>query len=944
MPTLSRKEIRNRAHAFVKEWHGETREHAEAKSFWEAFFNIFGVTRRRVASFEEPVKKAGGGQGFIDLLWKGKLLIEHKSTGKDLDKAYNQALGYFPGLKDEELPRYVLVSDFAHFALHDLDDRSNYTFALEQLPDQVHLFDFVAGYEDDDRLKQAEIELNVQAGEKLGSLHDALRDSGYQGHELEIFLVRILFCLFAEDTGIFSRHQFVSYLLQRTSEDGADTDMHLGKLFQVFDTPESQRNKHLSEELNAFPYVNGHLFRERLDLPSFSAAMRDLLIDCAWFDWGSISPAIFGSLFQGVMDKKERRALGAHYTSETNILRLIGPLFLDALQADFKRIKNLRRGKQKQLIDFQQRLSKLCFFDPACGCGNFLIVTYREIRRLELQVLREQHGDSVESHLDLGIEPLISLVHFHGIEIDEWPARIAEVAMWLTQHQMNREFARQFGREPDLLPLKTAAHIVQGNALALDWESVVSAKRVDYVLGNPPFVGKKEQSANQKKDMTDIFSGIKKIGVLDYVTAWYVKTARFIQNTKMKAAFVSTNSITQGEQVAPLWKVLLNMQIQIDFAHRTFAWQSEARSKAAVHVVIIGFSVTAEQSHKRLFDYSDIKGDPEETTAENINPYLVDAPNTIVESITSPLCHVDRMIKGSEATDSGHLILTDAEKSELLRSYPDAESLIRPFISGGDFIKGNQRWCLWLDGVSPESIKKIPPIIERIKDVKEFRLKSSKARTVEWANYPTLFSENRQPDTSYLVVPKVSSERREYIPIGYMSADVIVNNTISMVPNASFYSFGILSSKLHMIWMRTTAGRLESRYQYSIKLVYNNYPWPDSETCAGNWKKAKQTVESAAETVLKVRAKYQGGADDESLLDSVDRYISLAGRFVSGEGNTLADLYDPLTMPADLRKAHQKLDAAVERCYRKEKFKTDAERLSFLFARYQVLSKTERHI
>ncbi|SEH07461.1 DNA methyltransferase [Candidatus Venteria ishoeyi] len=943
MPTLSRKEIRNRAHAFVKEWHGETREHAEAKSFWEAFFNIFGVTRRRVASFEEPVKKAGGGQGFIDLLWKGKLLIEHKSTGKDLDKAYDQALGYFPGLKDEELPRYVLVSDFAHFALHDLDDRSNYTFALEQLPDQVHLFDFVAGYEDDDRLKQAEIELNIQAGEKLGSLHDALRDSGYQGHELEIFLVRILFCLFAEDTGIFSRHQFVSYLLQRTSEDGADTDMHLGKLFQVFDTPESQRNKHLSEELNAFPYVNGHLFRERLDLPSFSAAMRDLLIDCAWFDWGSISPAIFGSLFQGVMDKKERRALGAHYTSETNILRLIGPLFLDALQADFKRIKNLRRGKQKQLIDFQQRLSKLCFFDPACGCGNFLIVTYREIRRLELQVLREQHGDSVESHLDLGIEPLISLVHFHGIEIDEWPARIAEVAMWLTQHQMNREFARQFGREPDLLPLKTAAHIVQSNALALDWESVVSAKRVDYVLGNPPFVGKNFRTTEQSQDMAEVFSGVKNYKSLDYVTCWFFKATQFIQNSPVQVAFVSSNSITQGEQVAPLWQTLLDRGIQINFAHRTFAWLSEARGKAAVHVVIVGFSVAENKSAKRLFDYPDIKGEPEEVVTGNINPYLVDAPDVIISNRSKPLCDVSPMVYGNKPVDGGNLFLSPEEKKVLLDKQPQAEKWIKPVLGAQEFINGKERWCLWLVGISPKELRAMPEILKRVEAVKQMRLNSIDAGARKLADRPTEFRDTRLPET-YILVPSVSSERREYVPMGFFDSNTVSTNLNLMIPNAGLYEFGILESKLHMTWMRTVAGRLKSDYRYSAKLVYNNYPWPDSETCAGNWKKAKQTVESAAETVLKVRAKYQGGVDDESLLDSVDRYISLAGRFVSGEGNTLADLYDPLTMPADLRKAHQKLDAAVERCYRKEKFKTDAERLSFLFARYQVLSKTERHI
>ncbi|MBO0614146.1 class I SAM-dependent DNA methyltransferase [Thiothrix fructosivorans] len=490
---LHHNEIRNRSHAFVQKWRAESREEAEAKSFWDAFFSVFGIERKDVAVFEWSVAKLDARHGFIDLFWKGVLLVEHKSRGKSLDKAESQAFEYYLGLPEKEKPNFVLLSDFATFRLYDLRRKQEYSFAIEALPEHIHLFDFMSGLQHYGDVA-AETTLNIQAAELLGSLHDALADSGYSGHELEIFLVRILFCLFAEDTGIFPHHLFINYLLNFTVEDGSDTEMHLSKLFQVMDTPFNKRSKNLTAELNEFPYVNGHLFRERLDMPSFDAAMRDVLLDGAHFDWSSISPAIFGSLFQSIMDKDARRNLGAHYTSETHILRLIKPLFLDALWAEFRAIQQGgNRDKRKKLAAFQQRLTALQFFDPACGCGNFLIITYRELRRLELAVLRAQHGDKLDTThlgLDITVEPTIKLEHFHGIEIEEWPARIAEVAMWLTQHQMNREFARQFGREPDLLPLKTAAHITIGNSLHLDWNSVVARDSLSHIIGNPPFIGK----------------------------------------------------------------------------------------------------------------------------------------------------------------------------------------------------------------------------------------------------------------------------------------------------------------------------------------------------------------------------------------------------------------------------------------------------------------------
>lgn len=919
---LNRKEIRSRAHRFAKEWADETREHAEAKSFWGEFFDVFGVNRRRVASFEEPVRKLGNKQGFIDLLWRGRLLIEHKSKGKDLDKAYTQALDYFEGLKDEDLPRYVLVSDFARFRLYDLDHDIQHQFSLEQLADNIHLFDFIAGYENAAESIE-EYELNIKAAELLGRLHDALLTSGYQGHELEIFLVRILFCLFAEDTGIFVRHQFISYLINHTAEDGSDVDMHLTKLFQVLDKDTGARNKNLSEELDSFPYVNGHLFAERMDIPSFDAEMRDQLIDCAHFDWSSISPAIFGSLFQSVMDSESRRNLGAHYTSEANILKLIKPLFLDELWQEFETICSMKQANKKQqaLIDFQQKLSGLQFLDPACGCGNFLIITYRELRRLELAVLAEQyvgkkHGkkrgknkrqfevDPAMQASMLEIDPQILLNHFHGIEIEEFPVRIAEVAMWLTQHQMNREFARQFGREPDLLPLTTAAHIVHGNALQQDWNEVVDKGELNYIIGNPPFRGSKLQSPEQKAELIKIFGSIKNSKQLDFVACWFRKAALFIRETKIKTAFVATNSTTLGEQVAPLWQPLLDMGLHIHFAHRTFAWDSEARGKAAVHVVIVGFATT-EAANKRLFDYPDIKGEPTEVAATNINPYLVDAPDIIVAPRNQPLSEAPPLWFGNMPLDGGHLLLSPEEKINLLAKEPLAEKWLRPVLGAREFLNGIERWCLWLVGIAPHELRQMPEVMKRVQAVKAFRLASTAASTRVHADRATEFRDTRLSD-NYILVPKVSSERREYIPLGFFNSDTISTDLNFSIPNGALYEFGILESRTHMAWMRTVAGRMKSDFRYSAKLVYNNFPWPESDG------EQKKKVEAAAQAVLDARENYPD--------------------------SSLADLYDPLAMPADLRKAHQQLDKAVDRCYRKKAFANDAERLQYLFERYQELT------
>lgn len=684
---LPLKEKRNRAHQFIQKYADAFKENAEAQSFLNDFFNIFGVDRRRVASFEQAVKTDGkGGTKRIDLFWPGHLLVEMKSAGQDLDKAFEQANTYVLSLK-EDLPRYVMVCDLQTFRIKDLETQDGeYQFELEQLVDNFDLLSFMEGKEIQGFDEE---ELNEAAALLLGELHDSLEASGYTGHQLQVFMVRILFCIFAEDTGIFNPHQLVRYLKKFTQENGFDTALHLSQLFQVLDTPYEKRSVNLAEEQAAFPYVNGHLFKERLDMPSFDAAMRDKLIECCYFNWQDISPAIFGSLFQSIMDKTLRRNLGAHYTSEANILKVIEPLFLDELTTELASIKQLKqtRLRNEKLTDFINKLRKLKFLDPACGCGNFLIIAYRELRRLELEVLEIQRGDDTGSkELGFEIQPAIPLNNFYGIEIDEWPARIAEVAMWLTQHQMNLEFAKAFGKEPDLLPLKDQAEITHANALEIDWAEVVQPSQLNYIIGNPPFVGYVYRSKEQTKWQDEVLGQIKGAKKLDFVANWFYKAALFSKNTQIATGLVSTNSISMGEQVGLLWQPLIDMGVNINFAHRTFAWNNEAVGKAAVHCVIIGFSHYAAEN-KYLYDYLDIKGEPTQLKVSNINPYLIDAPNLIFTSISQPISKKNKMSKGNQPTDGGNLLLNLEEAEELLSKYPQLEQWIKPILGAQEFFK-----------------------------------------------------------------------------------------------------------------------------------------------------------------------------------------------------------------------------------------------------------------
>ena len=899
---LSWNEIKNRAINFSKEWEKEQREHAESQSFWNDFFNIFGISRKRVASFEEPVKKLGEQRGRIDLFWKGTLLVEHKSRGKDLAKAYTQAMDYFPGLKEAELPKYILISDFETFKLYDLEEDKNYEFTLNELYKNVHLFGFIAGYTKHKVV--AEDPINIQAAQMMGKLHDKLKDVGYDGHPLELFLVRLLFLGFAEDTSIFEKRAFLEFLENKTSEDGSDLGSKLTELFQVLNTPFEKRLKNLDESLATFPYVNGKLFEEFLPIPSFDSKMREILLECCYLDWSKISPAIFGSLFQSIMDKEHRRNLGAHYTSEANILKLIRPLFLDELYEKFEKVKK----NKKQLAEFHKELSTLHFLDPACGSGNFLIIAYRELRILELEILKILYSENV---LDISSIVWCDVDQFHGIEVEEFPAQIAQVAMWLIDHQMNMIISEHFGQYFVRLPLKKSANIVHANSLQISWEDVISKEKLTYILGNPPFIGKQLQNKEQKDDMARIFNKVQGAGVLDYVTAWYLKASKYIQGTNIKVAFVSTNSIVQGEQVAILWKELFsNYGIKIHFAHQTFNWSNEAKNNATVSVIIIGFA-SFDITNKKIFEYENIKAEAHEKIVKNITPYLVEGDDIVIEKRRKPICDVPNISFGSMPNDGGNFLLTDEEKEELIKQEPLSEKYIKPLLSASEFLNGKNRWCLWLEDLNPNDLKSMSLVKQRVENVKKLREESSRETTKKLAEYPTLFGEIRQPKTEYIGIPLNTSGNRIYIPFGYFPKDFISNNTMSVVAKSSLFHFGVLTSIMHMSWIKYICGRIKSDYRYSNELVYNNYPFPKNVS-----EKQKKAVEEKAQNVLNIRSQFSDCS--------------------------LADLYDPLSMPPNLKKAHQELDKAVDNCYGSKSFKNDKERIEFLFGLYEEYLNTQK--
>ena len=911
---LSWNEIRARAADFAREWADARYEKGETQSFYNDFFQVFGVQRRKVATFEEPVKKLGDKQGFIDLFWKGKLLVEQKSAGRNLTPARQQALDYFPGLKDYELPRYILLSDFQTFELIDLETGDETRFALADLPAKVEAFGFIIGVER--RVFKDQDPVNIIAAELMGKLHDALKASGYAGHPLERLLVRLLFLLFADDTGIFDQlGLFEAFVRDRTREDGADLGPLLSHLFQVLNTPSQTRQANLDEDLGKFPYINGDLFAEPLPIPVFDKGMRDRLIEACGFSWERISPAIFGALFQSVMNAKERRAKGAHYTTERNILKVIEPLFLDDLRAEFVRACELKRGRDAALRAFHDKLAGLKLFDPACGCGNFLIIAYRELRALEIEVLRALHSDS-GGQQDLAASALsrVDVDQFFGIEIDEFPARIAETAMWMMDHIMNNRLSLEFGQVFARIPLTAAPNISHADALEIDWASVLPPEQCSYVFGNPPFVGAKMQSDAQRAQVRRIAALGKSGGTLDYVAAWFIKAGEYVRRSRARIAFVATNSITQGEQVAQLWPLLFQRyELEIAFAHRTFAWGSDARGKAHVHVVIVGLSRRDDEPvEKRLFSYSDINGDPVESRHTAMTPYLFDASrltnrHLVVRETSDAISGqiVPSVRLGSQPIDGGNLILDSDERSHLIASVPDIRPFVRPFIGSWEFLNGHERWILALQKAPSQLLRHIS-ISSRLRAVRKFRLESVRPATREMADFPAEFHFTTLPDQEFLILPEVSSERRTYAPIGFCEPPTIPSNLVKIVSDAERWHFSILTSATHMSWLRHIGGRLKSDYRYSIGVVYNTFPWPKLTDAD------KSRLDNLAQAILHARAAHPGA--------------------------TLADLYDPDVMPADLRTAHRALDLAVDRLYRKEPFESDRERVEHLFTLYEKMT------
>ena len=901
---LSWNEIKERAIQFSKEWADAQNEEADAKPFLIEFFDVFGISRKRVSTFEHKVAKLGDKTGYIDLFWKGMILIEMKSRGKNLDAAYEQAKSYTYGLTEPELPKFILVSDFHFFRLYDLEEDTSVSFTLPELVNFVHHFAHLIGYQK--TVYKPEDPANIQAAELLGRFHDSLFDIGYRGHSLEVYLVRILYILFAEDTTIFNRRQFQDYIENRTNEDGSDLAPRIQQLFQVLNTSPDQRFKNLDEDLAEFPFVNGGLFEENLPVASFDRKMRKKLLECCYFDWQKISPSIFGSMFQSVLNPELRRNLGAHYTSEKNILKVIKPLFLDELWAEFEDVKL----NKNRLNEFHKKLGKLKFFDPACGCGNFLVVTYRELRLLELEILKTLHKEQ-QQHFDFETISRINFDQFYGIEIEEFPARIAEVAMWLIDHQMNMRLSQELGGYFVRLPLQKSGTIINADALETDWEEIVKKEELSYIFGNPPFIGSKLMKQEQRDQITRLFIGNTGSGVLDYVTGWYQKAAEYIKDTGIKVAFVSTNSIVQGEQTSILWGYLLNnFNIKIHFAHRTFKWSNEAKGNAAVYCVIVGFAAF-DTSEKKIFDYDDIKGDAHEIKAKNINPYLIDAPNILIEARSKPICPVPEMSFGNMPLDGGNLLLSDEDRAVFLKKEPEAEKYILPLISAYEFLNGIKRWCLWLVDAKPDEIQSLPEVMKRVEGVRKFRLDSVALSTQKFAQTPTLFRDRNNP-TTYILVPSTTSENRAYIPMGFFVRNNIPNNSCHIIPNGGLYHFGILMSKMHMAWVKTVCGRLKSDYRYSKNIVYNNYPWPESITEA-----QKRAVEEAAQRVLDVRNEYPD--------------------------SSLAVLYDPLTMPPSLTAAHNNLDRVVDLAYRPQPFLSDAKRMEFLFELYEKYSGSLFH-
>ena len=908
---LSWNEIRARASKFAREQADARYEKSETQTFYNEFFDIFDIKRRSVARYEKHVEKLDNSDGYIDLFWPKVLLVEQKTTDRSLTRAREQAFEYFDALPVHERPRYLLLCDFQTWELVDLDRDEEVRFHLAQLPEFIEHFGFMMGVHK--RTFRDQDPVNIQASELIGAVHDGLKESGYFGDDLDRFLVRLVFCLFADDTGIFEPESFLSLLEDRTTADGADTGMWLDHLFTALNTPEDQRSRNLDDDFRAFPYVDGDLFSDRIRTADFDLGLREALIAAARFDWSQISPAIFGALFQSVMDPDHRRAIGAHYTTEQNILKVIEPLFLDDLRAEFERIKVLRgRSRRSRLADFQQQLGRLTFLDPACGCGNFLIIAYRELRQLEIDVLLEIHGDERQAVQDVSALSVMNVDQFYGIEIQEFPTRIAETALWMMDHIMNVRLSDAFGQYFSRIPLRRSPHIHCLDAHEVDWNEILPAERCSYVFGNPPFRGSQFQSVLQSEQVRRASAYVDGSGTLDYVAAWFLVASEYIQQGSAKIGFVATNSITQGAQIGVLWPLLYDRNnVEIVFAHRTFEWGSEASGTAHVHVVIIGLTTAAAApAVKQLYSYDTVKSEePRASSHAAISPYLIDAeaianPRIVVRSHRSPINSLPRLKTGVQMIDNGILTFTTEQRAEFLREEPNAEPYFQQYLGGDEFINGFHRWVLYLRDAPPNELRALPMIRERLEQVQRYREASNRASTRKLA--PTLIGVDQRLERDYLVLPNTSSERRDYVPIGWLPPDVIANQKLRILPDPELWHFGLLTSAMHMAWMRTVSGRMKSDYMYSVGVVYNTFPVPTIRPLQ------QRRLSELAQQVLDARAHWRAA--------------------------TLADLYDPDTMPANLRDAHAALDRFVDRIYRpRVGFSSERERVEHLLARYEEM-------
>ncbi|PZO68445.1 MAG: class I SAM-dependent DNA methyltransferase [Kocuria palustris] len=882
---LSWDQIRANAAAFVHEWAGESYERGESQSFWTELFAVYGIRRRKVAQYESRAKKADGGAGFIDVFWPGMLIAEQKSLGKDLAAAEDQALTYLANVPEAEQPRYVITCDFETFRLRDLeapagDADAVVEFPLERLPAEAERLGFIAGYQKRQFGSAEQAAASVKAAQLMADLYVELEGSGYDEHEASVFLVRTLFALFADDSGLWERDLFLEFIQTRTAEDGSDLGAQLTALFQVLNRPVNKRMAGTDELMLRFPYVNGSVFGEPVSIPYFTSSMREKLIAACHFNWGGISPAIFGSLFQAVKSKEARRELGEHYTTEENILKLIGPLFLDELRAEFVANIHSRPGLRK----LHERLGQMRFLDPACGCGNFLIVAYRELRALELQILvrlQELSGKQVQTSLvmDEDERVRVRMSHFSGIELEEWPATIARTAMFLVNHQANQDMSLKIGVSPEQLPLTESAHIVVGNALELDWSSVLPASDDVRVMGNPPFIGARLMTAEQKAETNALWPR-GKAGLLDYCAGWYAKVASYFADVRRgRFAFVTTNSITQGQQVAALFGALLESGWTVLFAHRTFTWTSEAANAAAVHCVIVGMGKEASSS-RPLFSYRASTGAPQMQPVSRINPYLVEGPDVFVEPRSKPLSvDLPPAVFGSMANDGGSLLL-DAEGYAAASADPRAAKYVRRFVGARELIHDLDRWCLWLTDVDPDDAARSPFLRERIEQTMQYRAASKRAATQKLAATPHLFGERRAPSKPYLCIPRHVSENRAYFTAARFGPEVIAGDANFVAADPEGLAFSVISSSAFIAWQRMVGGQIKSDLRFSNTLVWNTLPLPElSESERGK-------LIQAGARVLEARALHPE--------------------------RSLAQHYNPLAMDPSLVKAHAALDRVMD--------------------------------